>query len=144
MPSSSAPASAGCTCCTACAASASPPASSRRRTWSERFAAQPEILRYANHVADRLDLRRDIHFETRVESATYDEAADHWTVTTDKGDVVTARFCIMATGCLSAARLPDIPGIADFGGETYHTGYWPHRKVDFSGKRVAVIGTGSS
>jgi cyclohexanone monooxygenase len=112
--------------------------------WSERFAAQPEILRYANHVADRFDLRRDIHFETRVESAKYDEAADRWTVTTDKGDVVTARFCIMATGCLSAARLPDIAGINAFQGETYHTGYWPHHKVDFTGKRVAVIGTGSS
>src|SRR3954452_8888099 len=74
--------------------------------WSERFATQPEILRYANHVADRLDLRRDIHVETRVEGAKYDEATDRWTVTTDKGDVVTARFCIMATGCLSAARLP--------------------------------------
>ncbi|RAI59741.1 flavin-containing monooxygenase [Roseicella frigidaeris] len=112
--------------------------------WSERFAAQPEILRYANHVADRYDLRRDIHFETRVASARYDEAADRWTVATEAGEVVSARFCIMATGCLSAARLPDIPGIASFGGETYHTGYWPHRKVDFSGKRVAVIGTGSS
>jgi cyclohexanone monooxygenase len=112
--------------------------------WSERFAAQPEILRYANHVADRYDLRRDIHFETRVASARYDEAADRWTVTTEGGEVVSARFCIMATGCLSAARLPDIPGIASFGGETYHTGYWPHHKVDFSGKRVAVIGTGSS
>ncbi|TCZ64439.1 flavin-containing monooxygenase [Roseicella aquatilis] len=113
-------------------------------TWSERFAAQPEILRYANHVADRFDLRRDIAFETRVESATYDEATDRWTVRTDRGDVVSARFCIMATGCLSAARLPDIPGIGDFRGETYHTGYWPQQKVDFTGKRVAVIGTGSS
>jgi cyclohexanone monooxygenase len=112
--------------------------------WSERFAAQPEILRYANHIADRYDLRRDIHFETRVETAKYDEAADRWTIVTDKGDTVSARFCIMATGCLSAARLPDIKGIADFKGETYHTGYWPHEKVDFTGKRVAVIGTGSS
>ncbi|MDO9711193.1 flavin-containing monooxygenase [Paracraurococcus lichenis] len=112
--------------------------------WSERFAAQPEILRYANHVADRFDLRRDIHFETKVASATYDEAADRWTVTTDKGEVVSARFCVMATGCLSAARLPDIAGIDDFKGETYHTGWWPHEKVDFTGKRVAVIGTGSS
>jgi cyclohexanone monooxygenase len=112
--------------------------------WSERFAAQPELLRYANHLADRYDLRRDIHFQTRVTAAKYDEAADRWTITTDKGDVVTARHCIMATGCLSAARLPDIKGIADFKGETYHTGYWPHEKVDFTGKRVAVIGTGSS
>ncbi|MBK1657141.1 flavin-containing monooxygenase [Paracraurococcus ruber] len=112
--------------------------------WSERFAAQPEILRYANHVADRFDLRRDIHFETRVASARFDEAASRWTITTDKGQVVSARFCVMATGCLSAARLPDIPGIRDYTGETYHTGFWPHRRVDFAGKRVAVIGTGSS
>ena len=112
--------------------------------WSERFAAQPELLRYANHIADRYDLRRDIHFETRVASARFDEAAERWTVTTDKGEVVSARHCVMATGCLSAARLPDIKGIAAFQGETYHTGYWPHGKVDFAGKRVAVIGTGSS
>jgi cyclohexanone monooxygenase len=112
--------------------------------WSERFAAQPELLRYANHLADRYDLRRDIHFETRVTSARFDEAAERWTVTTDKGEVVSARHCVMATGCLSAARLPDIKGVGAFQGETYHTGYWPHEKVDFTGKRVAVIGTGSS
>jgi cyclohexanone monooxygenase len=112
--------------------------------WSERFSGQPEILRYANHVADRLDLRRDIRFETRVVAVTYDEAAELWTVETDRGDRITARFCVMATGCLSAARLPDIPGLASFGGDTYHTGHWPHEGVDFTGRRVAVIGTGSS
>lgn len=112
--------------------------------WSERFAAQPEILRYAQHVAERYDLKRDIHFETRVQAATWDAEAQEWTVTTDRGDRVTARFCIMATGCLSAARLPDIAGRDDFQGRTFHTGAWPHEGVDFAGRRVAVIGTGSS
>jgi cyclohexanone monooxygenase len=112
--------------------------------WSERFAAQPEILRYANHVADRFDLRRDISFETRVTSSVFDEATDTWQVVTDRGERVSARFLVMATGCLSAARLPDIPGRDSFAGAAYHTGWWPHERVDFSGKRVAVIGTGSS
>ncbi len=112
--------------------------------WPERFSAQPDILRYANHVADRLDLRRDIRFETRVTGATWDEAAERWAVETDRGDRVAARLCIMATGCLSAARMPDIPGLASFKGDTYHTGHWPHEGVDFAGRRVAVIGTGSS
>ena len=113
-------------------------------TWTERYAAQPEILRYQNYVADRLDLRRDIQFETRVTAATYDERAGLWTVETDRGDRVTARFCVMATGCLSAARVPDFPGLGDYEGEWYHTGDWPHAGVDFTGKRVGVVGTGSS
>ncbi|WP_043341200.1 flavin-containing monooxygenase [Belnapia moabensis] len=112
--------------------------------WSERFAGQPEILRYANWVADRLDLRRDIRFETSVTSAEWDEAACLWTVRTDRGDKLRVRYLVMATGCLSAARLPEIEGIADFRGNTYHTGQWPHEPVDFTGQRVAVIGTGSS
>ncbi|HYZ24674.1 MAG TPA: NAD(P)/FAD-dependent oxidoreductase, partial [Rhodopila sp.] len=112
--------------------------------WSELFAGQPEILRYANHVADRFDLRRDIRFETRVTEAVFDPALRRWTVRTDRGDVISARFCIMATGCLSAARVPDFPGRDSFKGQTYHTGYWPHAGVDFTGQRVAVIGTGSS
>jgi cyclohexanone monooxygenase len=112
--------------------------------WSEVFAGQPEILRYANHVADRLDLRRDMRFETRVTSAVFDEAAHRWTVGTDRGDVVSARYCVMATGCLSAARLPDFPGMNSFKGKTYHTGHWPHEGVDFTGLRVGVVGTGSS
>ncbi len=112
--------------------------------WSERFASQPEILSYANHVADRLDLRRDIRFETSVTSAAYDEASQRWTVGTEAGDTVTARFCVMATGCLSTSRQPDFPGLSRFKGKTYHTGHWPHEGVDFAGKRVAVIGTGSS
>ena len=112
--------------------------------WTERFAPQAEILAYANHVADRFDLRRDIAFETRVTSAVWDAGRAVWTVRTDRGDVIVARVCVMATGCLSAARMPDISGRDAFQGATYHTGHWPHRKVDFSGQRVAVIGTGSS
>jgi cation diffusion facilitator CzcD-associated flavoprotein CzcO len=112
--------------------------------WSEKFATQPEILRYANHVADRFDLRRDIQFDTAVTSAHYDEVSRRWTVTTDRGDVVSAAFTIMASGCLSSSKLPEIPGIGAFAGATYHTGHWPHEGVDFTGRRVAVIGTGSS
>jgi cyclohexanone monooxygenase len=112
--------------------------------WSERYSAQPEILRYANHVADRFDLRRDIQFETRVTAAAFDEVASRWTVETDRGDRVSARFCIMATGCLSDAQVPDIKGRESFAGKWYHTGRWPHEGVDFTGRRVGIIGTGSS
>jgi cyclohexanone monooxygenase len=113
-------------------------------SWSERFAGQPEILAYANHVADRFDLRRDIQLETRVTSARFDEGTRRWHVTTDRGDEVSAQYCVMATGCLSTARLPEIKGRDTFKGATYHTGYWPHEGVDFTGLKVAVIGTGSS
>ena len=112
--------------------------------WSERFAGQPEILDYARHVAERLDLRRDITFETRVTRAVFDEGLGRWQVETDRGHRISAGACIMATGCLSTAKLPEIPGIESFGGKTYHTGAWPHEPVDFTGERVAVIGTGSS
>ncbi|HSL50635.1 MAG TPA: NAD(P)/FAD-dependent oxidoreductase [Candidatus Deferrimicrobiaceae bacterium] len=112
--------------------------------WTERYAAQPEILKYANHVADRFDLRRDIQFETRVTSAVFDEAAGRWTIETDRGDRVAARFCIMATGCLSDAQVPDFKGLETFEGQWYHTGKWPHAGVDFTGRRVGIIGTGSS
>ncbi len=112
--------------------------------WTERYSAQPEILRYANHVADRFDLRRDIQFGTRVTAAIFDEAAARWAIDTDRGDRVAARFCIMATGCLSDAQVPDFPGLASFEGPRYHTGRWPHEGVDFTGRRVGVIGTGSS
>ena len=112
--------------------------------WSERYAAQPEILRYINHVADRFDLRRDIQFETRVTAATWDEAAHRWAIETDRGDHVAARFCIMAAGCLSTAQVPKFPGLDTFRGAWYHTGNWPHEGVDFTGQRVGVIGTGSS
>jgi cation diffusion facilitator CzcD-associated flavoprotein CzcO len=113
-------------------------------TWSERYATQPEILRYVNHVADRFDLRRDIQFETRVTAATWNEDAQRWDIDTDQGDRVSAQFCIMATGCLSDAKQPEIDGIDTFEGEIFHTGQWPHEGVDFSGLRVGVIGTGSS
>jgi cyclohexanone monooxygenase len=112
--------------------------------WSERYAPQPEILKYANHVADRFDLRRDIQFSTRVDSAVFDENANRWSVTTSGGRTVTAQFVVLATGCLSNARMPDIKGLAGFKGKVYHTGHWPHEPVDFSGLRVGVIGTGSS
>jgi cation diffusion facilitator CzcD-associated flavoprotein CzcO len=112
--------------------------------WSERYAAQPEILRYANHVADRFDLRRDIQFDTRVTSAEFDETQGRWTIETSDGALATARYCIMATGCLSSPNLPKFDGLDTFEGERYHTGYWPHEEVDFTGKRVAIIGTGSS
>ena len=112
--------------------------------WTERFAAQPEILRYINHVADRFDLRRDIAFETRVTSAQFDEAEGCWRVETDRGDELRAKYCIMATGCLSAPKRPEIDGMDAFQGAVYHTGEWPHEPVDFTGQRVAVIGTGSS
>ena len=112
--------------------------------WSEKYSAQPEILAYADHVADRFDLRRDIDFDTEVISARFDEGARRWRVQTDAGERVTAQFLIMATGCISTAQIPDIEGLADYRGPTYHTGNWPHERVDFSGRRIAVIGTGSS
>jgi len=113
--------------------------------WTERYAAQPEILRYINHVADRFDLRRDIQLKTRVVEAIFDEAASRWEIRTDRGDAVSARFCIMATGCLSEPQLPPpFPGLETFEGRWYHTGRWPHEGVDFTGQRVAIIGTGSS
>ncbi len=112
--------------------------------WSERYATQPEILKYANHVADRFDLREHITFNTRVASAKYLEDENTWQVTTDSGEQVEARFLIMATGCLSSVNKPDFKGLDSFKGNTYHTGQWPHEGVDFSGRRVGIIGTGSS
>ena len=113
-------------------------------TWSERYASQPEILKYIGHVADRFDLRRDIQLSTRVTSATFDETTNRWEVRTDRGDHVSARYCIMATGCLSTAQVPKFKGLERFEGRWYHTGHWPHEGVDFTGQRVGVIGTGSS
>jgi cyclohexanone monooxygenase len=112
--------------------------------WTERFSPQAEILAYASHVADRFDLRRDIRFGRTVTGAVFDEDDEIWTVRTREGDVVRARYCIMATGNLSDVKLPEIPGVEDFEGEYYHTGAWPKQPVDFSGRRVGVIGTGSS
>ncbi|AJA64622.1 MULTISPECIES: flavin-containing monooxygenase [Bradyrhizobium] len=112
--------------------------------WSERYAPQPEILNYANHVADRFDLRRDIQFDTRVERVAFDAHAKCWSVTTSDGETVEAQFIVLATGCLSNARKPDIKGLESFKGPVYHTGSWPHEPVDFTGQRVGLIGTGSS
>ena len=112
--------------------------------WTEVMAAQPEILSYANHVADRFDLRRDIRFNTRVASATFSEANAQWTVSTEAGDTITARFCVMATGCLSVPNTPKLEGHENFAGAVYHTGDWPTDGVDFSGLSVGIIGTGSS
>ena len=112
--------------------------------WSEKYATQPEILSYANHVAERFDLRRDIRFSTRMTSARWDASTSTWNVTTDQGDHWSCRFLVMAVGALSAAKQPEIDGIDSFTGELHHTAQWPHGGVDFTGKRVAVIGTGSS
>ena len=112
--------------------------------WTEIMAAQPEILSYANHVADRFDLRKDITFDTRVVAAHFQEAEQRWLVTTDAGERISARFCIMATGCLSVPNTPEITGQEDFQGPIYHTGRWPAEGVDFTGVRVGLIGTGSS
>jgi cyclohexanone monooxygenase len=112
--------------------------------WSERYAPQPEILKYANHVADRFNLRPDIQLDTRVEACVFDETTNRWSVTISGGETVTAQFVVLATGCLSNARRPDIKGLDTFKGQVYHTGNWPHEPVDFTGLRVGVIGTGSS
>ncbi|HVT22120.1 MAG TPA: NAD(P)/FAD-dependent oxidoreductase, partial [Mycobacteriales bacterium] len=113
-------------------------------TWSEKYATQPEILAYLGFVADRFDLRRSIEFGTRIERAVWDDGARVWRLHTSTGDDVTCRFYVMASGCLSLPKRPDIEGVDRFTGEVYFTGKWPHEPVDFTGKRVAVIGTGSS
>jgi cation diffusion facilitator CzcD-associated flavoprotein CzcO len=112
--------------------------------WSSRYPEQPEILRYLNHVADRFDLRRDIQFETRVTSAAFDESDHRWNLITNQGERISARFVVAAVGCLSSRNTPNFPGVESFAGEWYHTGAWPHDGVDFSGKRVGMIGTGST
>ncbi len=113
-------------------------------TWSEQFAAQPELLRYINFVADRLDLRKHIQFNTRVTSAVWDEARQLWVVTTQRGEVFEATYCIMATGPLSVPRDPDIPGLDRFKGRLLRAARWPHEPVSYTGQRVGVIGTGST
>jgi len=112
--------------------------------WTCRYPDQPEILRYLNYVADKLDLRRDIQFKTRVTAARYNEQTNRWDIETDAGDRVSAKYFISAVGCLSTAQMPDIKGLETFKGKWYHTGQWPHEGVDFSGKRVGIIGTGST
>ncbi|MEU1307176.1 flavin-containing monooxygenase [Streptomyces shenzhenensis] len=112
--------------------------------WSEQYAGQPEIERYFNHVVDRFDLRRDIVFDARVTSAVFDEAAGTWSVSTENGTTLRTRFLVAATGNLSVPFIPPIAGRADFRGEQHHTSRWPKEPIDFTGKRVALIGTGSS
>ncbi|MDP2372789.1 NAD(P)/FAD-dependent oxidoreductase [Reyranella sp.] len=112
--------------------------------WPERYGNQPEILQYINHVADRFDLRRDVELNTRIVSALFDSKAGLWTLRTDKGEEVRARYCVMAAGNLSTPRVPDFTGIGQFKGKWYHSGLWPHEGVDFTGLRVGVVGTGSS
>ena len=112
--------------------------------WTERYASQPELLRYLNHVADRFDLRGDISLNRRVTAAHFDETESRWNVATDRGDHYTARYCIMATGCLSTPKELDFAGVESFTGAVYKTSDWPRGGVDFTGKRVGVIGTGSS
>jgi cyclohexanone monooxygenase len=113
-------------------------------SWSHRYALQPEILAYANFVADRLDLRRDITFSTRATSAIYDERHHHWLISTSESDELKARYLILATGCLSVPKVPDLPGLDTFKGEVLHTAKWPVGGYDFAGKCVGVVGTGSS
>jgi cation diffusion facilitator CzcD-associated flavoprotein CzcO len=112
--------------------------------WSEKYATQPEVLRYLNHVADRFNLRPDITFGTRVTDAILDEGTLRWEIRTDTGEVVSARFMVLAVGPLSNANIPAVEGMESFAGEIYHTAHWPHQGVDFTGQRVGVIGTGSS
>lgn len=112
--------------------------------WPEKFSAQPDILAYANHVADRFDLRKDIDFDVEVKAAHFNETTRRWRIETDKKDKITAQFFVMATGCISTAQTPNIEGLDNYQGNTYHTGNWPHEKIDFTGQRIAVIGTGSS
>ena len=112
--------------------------------WTSRYPRQPEILAYLEFVAERLDLRKDIQLRTRIAAAHFDEAANEWDVTTEAGETIRTSYVISAVGCLSTANLPDIPGLDSFGGRLFHTGQWPHEKVDFTGERVGLIGTGSS
>ena len=120
------------------------PALQQEWCWPETYSSQEELLRYANHVADRFDLRQDIQFETTVNGATYDGDAQCWVVRTDRSDRVTARYLITAAGCLSATNIPNVPGLDSFQGAWYHTSRWPKEGVDLEGRRVGVIGTGST
>ncbi len=112
--------------------------------WTSKYPEQPEILRYLNHVADRFKLRDDIQLGTRVSSATFDKETHRWDVVTEAGERFSAQYVISAVGCLSTANVPQIKGLDSFNGEWYHTGAWPHEGVDFVGKRVGLIGTGST
>lgn len=112
--------------------------------WTEKFPGQPELLKYIQHVADRHDLRRDIQFNTRVTSARFQDDSSRWSVKTEQGEEFSAQYFIMAVGCLSRPKALEVPGLEMFAGQTYHTASWPEAGVDFTGRRVAVIGTGSS
>ena len=112
--------------------------------WPEKFSAQPDILAYANHVADRFNLKKDIEFNIEVKASWFDENLKTWKITTDTGEEINAKYFIMATGCISTTQIPNIKGLSDYVGNTFHTGDWPHEEVDFSGQSIAVIGTGSS
>jgi cyclohexanone monooxygenase len=112
--------------------------------WPQRYSAQPDILRYINFVADKLDLRRDITFNCKITEAVFNESAKSWALKSERGETIVSQFCILAVGCLSLPRLPNFPGREQFGGDVYHTGNWPHETIDFTGRRVGVIGTGSS
>jgi cation diffusion facilitator CzcD-associated flavoprotein CzcO len=112
--------------------------------WTERYPEHGEIRRYLNHVADRFDLRRDIRLETRVQAARYEDATNRWIITTETGETFASQFFITAVGCLSSANIPDLRGLERFKGQWYHTGRWPQEGVDFAGKRVGLIGTGST
>ncbi len=113
-------------------------------SWSERYASQPELQRYINHVVERFGLRPDIQFETKVTAAIYDDAAKRWNIQTSQGEQISAKYCVLATGFLSAANKPDFAGLDSYQGQQYQTSRWPHESVDFCGQRVAIIGTGSS
>ena len=112
--------------------------------WTEHFAAQPEIERYLNHIADRYDLRGDIRLNTGVDSMTFDDSSDSWLVVTEDGDRLRSRFCVMATGGLSAPHRPDWPGLDTFAGEIVQTSRWPEGGVALEGRRVGIVGNGSS
>ncbi|MCM3728932.1 NAD(P)/FAD-dependent oxidoreductase [Neobacillus cucumis] len=113
-------------------------------SWTSRYPEQPEILRYLNFVADKFDLRKDIQFQTRIQSAHYDESSNRWNIRTEDGESISATYFITGVGCISTANIPNMKGLDNFKGDWYHTGHWPHEKVDFTGKRVGIIGTGSS
>ena len=116
----------------------------REWSWTERYARQPEILKYIARVVEKFDLRREMQFETRVTAAAFDGTTNRWMIETDRGEHISAKYCIMATGCLSTPTQPDFKGLGSYEGKTYHTGKWPHEEIDFTGSRVGIIGTGSS
>ncbi|HEY9413643.1 MAG TPA: NAD(P)/FAD-dependent oxidoreductase, partial [Pseudonocardia sp.] len=112
--------------------------------WSERYPGQAEVERYLQHVADRFDMRRDIQFNSRVTAAVYDDATNRWTITTEAGQSFTSAYLVSASGVLSVGIDPPFPGLGSFTGQWFQTSSWPKEPVDFTGKRVAVVGTGAT